>query len=199
MTGKEDLSQEITDLSHSTAGSQEEVDEDPGSPPRSSHALPLKSPSKYQSSLTPGQGIKLVINRQELMYLFTHFFICPLIWQACHQTHQDKEAKATRVRNVFSNATYSPKAIQVKNTALAYIQNSKLFFRGVCKEMGISPNKLRSIMTRSPPLKPKPKRFQDLFSLTANYLDLELTASHHCFILAQRQRRRIAHEHQNCC
>ena len=66
-TGKQDLSQEITDLSHSTAGDQEEVDEDPGSPPRSSQALPPKSPGKYQSSLTPGRGIKLVINRQVLI------------------------------------------------------------------------------------------------------------------------------------
>ena len=65
-TGKQDLSQEITDLSHSTAGDQEEVDEEYGSPPRSSHALPPKSPGKYQSSLTPGRGIKLVINRQVL-------------------------------------------------------------------------------------------------------------------------------------
>ena len=64
-TGKQDLSQEIVDLSGSgnTEDDAEEGDLDLESPPRPSHPLPPKSPGKYQSSVTPGRGIKLMINR----------------------------------------------------------------------------------------------------------------------------------------
>jgi len=115
-TGKQDLSQEITDLSHSTAGDQEEVDEDPKSPARSSNALPPKSPGKYQSSLTPGRGIKLVINRIK-----------------------------------------KPRQLELEMSSPMPLILPRLS-RGVCKEMGISPNKLQSIMTQSPPPKPRPSQ-----------------------------------------
>ena len=85
-TGKQDLSQEIVDLSQADNPQQgygeaeEDLDlqaeenlEDLESPPQGpSHpGLPPKSPGKYQSSLTPGRGIKLMINRCNDDLIFT--------------------------------------------------------------------------------------------------------------------------------
>ena len=64
-TGKQNLSQEIVDLSQAdtTQEGESEDEEDLESPPRPNCPLPPKSPGKYQSSVTPGRGIKLMINR----------------------------------------------------------------------------------------------------------------------------------------
>merc|ERR1712110_297361 len=114
-TGKQDLSQEIVDLSGSgnTEDDAEEGDLDLESPPRPSHPLPPKSPGKYQSSVTPGRGIKLMINRIK-----------------------------------------KPKQLELMSPPKPLILPR--LSRGVCKEMGISPNKLQSMIAQSPPAKPKP-------------------------------------------
>merc|ERR1712130_734659 len=114
--GKQDLSQEIVDLSHADTTQEDvESEDDFESPPRpSGHPLPPKSPGKYQSSVTPGRGIKLVINRIK---------------------------KPSQLELEMS----PPKPLIMPRLS-----------RGVCKEMGISPNKLQSIIAQSPPPKPKP-------------------------------------------
>jgi len=76
--------------------------------------LPPKSPGKYQSSLTPGRGIKLMINRIK-----------------------------------------KPRQLELEMSPPKPLIHQRLS-RGVCKEMGISPNKLQSIIAQSPPPKPKP-------------------------------------------
>lgn len=114
--GKQNLSQEIVDLSQADSTQDvESEDEDVfESPPRPSHPLPPKSPGKYQSSVTPGRGIKLIINRIK---------------------------KPGQLELELS----PPKPLIMPRLS-----------RGVCKEMGISPNKLQSIIAQSPPPKPKP-------------------------------------------
>ena len=91
-TGKQNLSQEIVDLSQAdTTQDEDEEDLDLESPMRPSFPLPPKSPGKYQSSVTPGRGIKLMINRCVVGCCRSNIYIS-------HVTHvftQDQEARAT--------------------------------------------------------------------------------------------------------